>query len=187
MHWVIRQWVTKNQWSRREYAWEKPTTANGKQETILNHSLHMTCLYSQPLHFLTLSLQLTSVLPVTCYGAVLWPELWLQWRSDHCLRGYSAWGKIRHEHTWVRSTLNKLHVSVAMAMFTTTGANDTRMGLNWHFKNSNWSIGSVVTIATDYKCTINTEGLCFCCYWQFLTTNGAGMASNMGTWMQKVL
>jgi len=33
----------------------------------------------------TLSLQLTSILPVTCYVAVLWPDLWLQWQSDHCL------------------------------------------------------------------------------------------------------
>ena len=31
----------------------------------------------------TLSLQLTSVLPGTCYLAVLWPELWLQCQSDY--------------------------------------------------------------------------------------------------------
>ena len=31
------------------------------------------------------SLELTSVLSVTCYVAALWPELWLQWKSDHCL------------------------------------------------------------------------------------------------------
>ena len=43
----------------------------------------------------TLSLQLTSVLPVTCYAAVLWPELWLQCQSDHCIWGCS--GVCRHE------------------------------------------------------------------------------------------
>ena len=37
-----------------------------------------------------LSLQLTSILPVTCYLAVLWPELWLQWKSGHWFRGYSG-------------------------------------------------------------------------------------------------
>ena len=45
------------------------------------------------------------------------------------------------------------------------------------FQNSNWSIGSVVAIATDHRCTSNTESLCFCCYWQLLTTNSASMAS----------
>ena len=38
----------------------------------------------------TLSLQLTSVLPVTCYVAVLWPELWLQCQSADCIRAYSG-------------------------------------------------------------------------------------------------
>ena len=38
----------------------------------------------------TLSLQLTSILPVTCYLAVLWPELWLQWKSGHWFRGYNG-------------------------------------------------------------------------------------------------
>ena len=33
----------------------------------------------------TLSLQLTSVLPVTCFVPVFWPELWLQCLSDHWL------------------------------------------------------------------------------------------------------
>ena len=33
----------------------------------------------------SISLQLTSVLPVTGYVAVLWPQLWLQWQSEHCL------------------------------------------------------------------------------------------------------
>ena len=64
----------------------------------------------------TLSLQLTSVLPVTCYVSVLWPELWLQSQSDHWLQGCS--GVCRHEHTSVRSTIYKLHVFVAMAMTT---------------------------------------------------------------------
>ena len=44
-------------------------------------------------HFLTsetLRFQLTSVLAVTCYVAILWPELWLQWKSDHCERGCSG-------------------------------------------------------------------------------------------------
>ena len=35
----------------------------------------------------------------------------------------------------------------------------------------------VVAIATDHVFTSNTESPCFCCYWQHLTTNGAGMAS----------
>ena len=125
-----------------------------------------------------LSLQLTLFLPVIHYVPVLWPELWLQCLSDHCLWGCSACHKIRHEHTWVRSTLNKFHVSVAMAMLTTRGANDTGMGLNWPFqklKLINWKY--VIAIATDHKCTSITESLCFCCYWQLLTTNGAGMAS----------
>ena len=34
-------------------------------------------------------LQLTSVLPATCFDAVLWPELWLQWQSDQCVQHYS--------------------------------------------------------------------------------------------------
>ena len=38
----------------------------------------------------TLSFQLTSVLPMTCYVAVLWPELWLQCQSDYCSWGYSG-------------------------------------------------------------------------------------------------
>ena len=38
----------------------------------------------------SLSLQLTSVLPVTCYAAVLWPELRLQWQSADCLWGCSG-------------------------------------------------------------------------------------------------
>ena len=33
---------------------------------------------------------LTSVLPVTCFAAMLWPELWLQWRSDYCGLGCSG-------------------------------------------------------------------------------------------------
>ena len=37
----------------------------------------------QPSQFLiALSLQLTLVLSVTCFHAVLWPELWLLWQSD---------------------------------------------------------------------------------------------------------
>ena len=36
----------------------------------------------------SISLQLTSILPVTCFVAVLWPELWLQQKSEnygrHC-------------------------------------------------------------------------------------------------------
>ena len=39
----------------------------------------------------TLSLQLTSVLPVTCFVAVFLPELWLQSQSDHCLWGCSGY------------------------------------------------------------------------------------------------
>lgn len=35
------------------------------------------------------SLQLTSTLPLTCYVAVLWPELWFQFLSNHCIRGCS--------------------------------------------------------------------------------------------------
>ena len=38
----------------------------------------------------TFSLHLTSIFPVTCYAAVLWPDLWLQWQSDHCLWGCSG-------------------------------------------------------------------------------------------------
>ena len=38
----------------------------------------------------TLSLQLTSILPVTCCVAVLWPELWLQLEPDHCGLGCSG-------------------------------------------------------------------------------------------------
>ena len=38
----------------------------------------------------SISLQLTSVLPVTCYVAVLWPEFSPQWQSDHCLWGCSG-------------------------------------------------------------------------------------------------
>ena len=38
----------------------------------------------------TLSLQLTSVLLVTCYVPVLWPELWLQCQLDHCFWGCSG-------------------------------------------------------------------------------------------------
>ena len=41
----------------------------------------------------TLSLQLTSVLPVTCYATVRWQELWHQWQSDHCLWGCSGVGR----------------------------------------------------------------------------------------------
>ena len=48
-----------------------------------------------------LSSQLTSVLPVTCSVAVLWPELWLQWQSDRCLWGCSG---IR-EHTCCYNSL----------------------------------------------------------------------------------
>ena len=33
----------------------------------------------------------------------------------------------------------------------------------------------VVAIATDHVFTSNTESPCFCCYWQHLTTNGAGI------------
>ena len=38
----------------------------------------------------------------------------------------------------------------------------------------------VVAIATDHVFTSNTESPCFCCYWQFLTTNGAGI------WLQLI-
>ena len=38
----------------------------------------------------SLSLQLTSVLPVTCYVAVLWPELWLQCQLIDCFQGCSG-------------------------------------------------------------------------------------------------
>ena len=55
----------------------------------------------------TLSLQLTSDLPVTCYPVVLWPELWLQCQSVDCVRGCSG---IQSD------TTNKFNVSVAMAM-----------------------------------------------------------------------
>ena len=33
----------------------------------------------------------------------------------------------------------------------------------------------LVAIATDHVFTSNTESPCFCCYWQLLTTNGAGI------------
>ena len=33
----------------------------------------------------TLSLQLTSILQVSCFALVFWPELWLQCQWDHCL------------------------------------------------------------------------------------------------------
>ena len=64
-------WFHPDQWSRR---WEKPPTANVYEYVLFTFSDNKT-----------LSLQLTSVLPVTCYAAVLWPELWLQWKSDHWL------------------------------------------------------------------------------------------------------
>ena len=37
-----------------------------------------------------ISLQLTSILSVTCLVVVLWPELWLQWRSKNCGRDCSG-------------------------------------------------------------------------------------------------
>ena len=36
------------------------------------------------------NLRLTSILSVSGYVAVLWPELWLQCQSDQCLRGCSG-------------------------------------------------------------------------------------------------
>ena len=93
-------WLHPDQWSRR---WEKPPTANVYEYVLFTFSDNKT-----------LSLQLTSVLPVTCYIPVLWTEQWLQWQSDHWLWGCS--GVCRHEHTWDRLTLNKFHLFVAMAM-----------------------------------------------------------------------
>ena len=36
------------------------------------------------------SLQLTSILSVTCFVAVIWSELWLQWKSKNCGRHCSG-------------------------------------------------------------------------------------------------
>ena len=38
----------------------------------------------------------------------------------------------------------------------------------------------LVAIATDHVFTSDTESPCFCCYWQHLTTNGAGI------WLQLI-
>ena len=58
----------------------------------------------------TLSLQLTSALPVTCCVAVLWTELWLQWRSVDCLWSCSGYTP-RFEIKDLRNlnNANKLH------------------------------------------------------------------------------
>ena len=45
---------------------------------------------------------------MTCYAAVLWPELWLQWKSDHTFWGCS--GVCRHEHTWVEWVDSQFHI-----------------------------------------------------------------------------
>ena len=58
----------------------------------------------------TLSLQLTSALPVTCCVVALWTELWLQWRSVDCLwscSGYTPRFEIKDPCNL--NNTNKLH------------------------------------------------------------------------------
>ena len=40
----------------------------------------------------------TSVLPVTCFVAVHWPELWLHSQSDYCGRSCSEKERIMNTH-----------------------------------------------------------------------------------------
>ena len=82
----------------------------------------------------TLKLQLTSVLSVTCYVPVLGPELWLQWKSEHCIQGCSG-AIITHEHTWVRTTFSKFHALRHCQFCTNRGANDF-YGLHLKIKHS---------------------------------------------------
>ena len=144
----------------------------------------------------TLILQLTSVFPVTCYVPVLWPELWLQCQSDDCFWGCS--GVYRHEHTWVRFTIpHRCHVSVAMAM---TTPHHQRRQWYWYGEMTHlmqpYRHTTIIT-KTCYSTHANTitthptkvfplccchsnksaihKSPCFCCYWEHLTTNGAGI------------
>ena len=80
----------------------------------------------------TLSLQLTSILPVTCYAAVLWPDPWLQCQSDHCLWGCSGvqsdmntlelgrwrnmWGECEQAMQWVSKLM--LHQITRLSLTT---------------------------------------------------------------------
>ena len=110
----------------------------------------------------SISLQLTSIFPVTCYFAVLWPQLQLQWQSGHCLWGYSG--------LW--SNMNKLDCKRELSSPEARKANDTTIWASrgndtsletiWfkaqltsdsHTKasqNGSWSISLVVTIATQH-------------------------------------
>ena len=119
-----------------------------------------------------LSLKLTSVLSVTCYAAVLWPELWLQYQSVDCSRGCSG----------IRYKDRKINLSVAMAMIT---PHHQRSQWYWYGLQLTFHVITTITpkqtilnmVARQWHCHIISIQKFHIPTATVLTSNGAGITS----------